>query len=108
MNSNRTSNQHGETSMKILKKSVMIPLAKVRKNLFVRQALDQDRVLSLAEVLEANQKSAKQGHKPDIEIPAITVTPAHIVGSGGKLEYVEDTDEYDNVDGRHRVEAYDL
>lgn len=94
--------------MKIVKRGAVISLGDIRKNLFVRKELDQERVLEMADIIESNQKAIKQGGKPEINIPQIIVTPAYNIGADGMLEYIKDSNLFDNVDGRHRVEAYTL
>jgi ParB-like chromosome segregation protein Spo0J len=58
----------------------MVAIVELKVNLFVRKSLNQDHVLYLAELLEAG-----------IKLPAIIITP------DGRI-----------IDGRHRIEAYDL
>jgi hypothetical protein len=61
-------------------KIVTIPIKNLKVNLFVRQGLDQNRVIFLGELLEGGT-----------ELPPIKITSDFIL-----------------IDGRHRIEAYDL
>lgn len=63
-----------------MKKYEMVLMAELDMNLFVRQTLNQDHVLYLAELIENS-----------VELDAIKITPSRAV-----------------VDGRHRIEAHEL
>ena len=91
--------------MKIMKKSLVVTIDKIRKNLFVRSSLDHDWVKKIAEFIIDSVDCVKEGKEPSHKIHPIVVTPAYRVVSSGKLEYLSGVDYYEIADGRHTLEA---
>lgn len=98
--------------MKIINTLTTVQLNMIHKNLFVREALDQDRACYFGELIESMLKSKAAGKEPDPDfsnhVRPILVTPAYKVLRGGKLEYLPETPWFEMVDGRHRYEGWDV
>ncbi len=92
--------------MRILKKSVMIELDKIQKNLFVRKTLNTDWVDKIAGFLLDAVVCKEEGRKPAHEVDPIIVTPAFEELASGRLKYLEGKDTFEIAEGRHSLEGH--
>jgi len=96
--------------VKIVKKNLVVEIANIRTNLFVRKALDANRKKHFEDLVGEIVALQNQGKTPDSQllenVRPMLVTPAYEVLGNGKLRYLPDTPYYEGVDGRHRHWAW--
>lgn len=96
--------------MKTLKKSMVVDVQKIQKNLFVRKALDPNWIEQICGFILDAADCVKEGKEPAHPLHPIIVTPAYEVLNGGRLKYIADdvvsTPHFEIIDGRHTLEAH--